>query len=91
MDTGIFRGKLKPLKQTAPLVLRKVSVIYIHRHTHIYILLFRATPVAYGGSQVGGSNQSYICQPTPQPERYRIQAVSVTYTTAHSNAGSLTH
>ena len=31
------------------------------------------------------------CQPTPQPQQRRIRASSVTYTTAHSNAGSLTH
>ena len=36
-----------------------------------------------------GSNQSYSCQPTPQP--HQIQAMSVTDTTARGNAGSLTH
>ena len=29
--------------------------------------------------------------PTPQPQQRRIQATSITYTTAHSNTGSLTH
>jgi len=29
--------------------------------------------------------------PTPQPQQCGIQATSVTYTTAHGNAGSLTH
>ena len=29
-------------------------------------------------------------QPTPQPQQHEIQAASVTYITAHSNAGSLT-
>ena len=38
-----------------------------------------------------GSNQSYSCQCTPQPQQHRIQAVSATYTTAHGNAGSSTH
>ena len=38
-------------------------------------LLFRVTPVAYGGSQA----------------RDQIGAASVTYTTAHGNTGSLTH
>ena len=37
-----------------------------------------------------GVESSYSCQPTPQPPECRIQAASVTYTTAHSNAGSLT-
>ena len=31
------------------------------------------------------------CRPMPQPRQLGIQAVSVTYTTAHGNAGSLTH
>ena len=51
-------------------------------------LLFRATPVAYGGSQ---ANWRYSHWPTPKPQQGQIQAASVTYTTAHSNAGSLTH
>ena len=38
-----------------------------------------------------GSNESYSCQPTPQPSQHQIRAVSVTHTTAHGNAGSLTH
>ena len=57
-------------------------------------LSFRAAPVAYGGSQARGKkkkNQSCICQPTPQPQQHQVQAASSTYTTAHGNAGSLTH
>ena len=38
-----------------------------------------------------GLNQSCRCQPTPQPRQFRIRAVSATYTTAHGNAGALTH
>ena len=38
-----------------------------------------------------GSNWSYSCWPTPQPQPCRIRAVSAAYTTAHSNAGSLTY
>ena len=38
-----------------------------------------------------GSNWSYSCQPMPQPQQCQIQALSVTYTIAHINAGSLTH
>ena len=36
---------------------------------------------------------SWSCsrQPRPQPWQHRIRAASVTYTTAHGNAGSLTH
>ena len=35
--------------------------------------------------------RSYSYQPMPQPQQHRIQARSVTYTTAHANARSLTH
>ena len=38
-----------------------------------------------------GSNQSCSCWPTAWPQQHQIRAVSATYTTAHSNAGSLTH
>ena len=56
-------------------------------------LLFRAAPVAYGHSQARGRNQSYSCWPIPQPQQHGIWAMSVsmTYTTAHGNAGSPTH
>ena len=38
-----------------------------------------------------GPNQSCSCRPMPQPQQHGIQATSATYTTAHGNAGSLTH
>ena len=38
-----------------------------------------------------GPNQSCSCWPTPQPQQCGIQAMSLTYTTAHGNTGSLTH
>ena len=58
----------------------------------IYLfLLFRAATMAYGDSQARGSNQSYSCWPLPQPQQCQIWATSATYTTAHSNAKSLTH
>ena len=56
-----------------------------------WYLLFRAPLTAYGGYQARGSNPSYSCQPTAQLQQRRIWAVSVTYTTAHGNARSLTH
>ena len=53
---------------------------------------FRATPATYKRSQarvqIGAASAGL---PTPQPQQHRIQVVSATYTTAHSNAGSLTH
>ena len=56
-----------------------------------FFCLFKAAPEAYGGSQAGGSNQSCCCQPMPEPQPRGIQAKSETYTTAHGNAGPLTH
>ena len=48
--------------------------------------------MAYGSSQPGGWIKSCSpCWPTPQPQQCSIWAVSVTYTTNHSNARSLTH
>jgi len=38
-----------------------------------------------------GSNRSCRCHSTPQPQQHQIRATSATYTTAHSNARSLTH
>ena len=55
-----------------------------------FFCFFKAAPAAYGGSQARGSNQSFSCWPTPQPQQCRIQAVSVTDTTALGNSRSLT-
>ena len=52
-------------------------------------LLFRATCVAYGRSQVRG--QIGAAAGGLQPQQCGIQATSVIYTTAHGNARSLTH
>jgi len=38
-----------------------------------------------------GSSQSYSCRPMPRSQQRGIQAMSLTYTTAHDNSGSLTH
>ena len=51
----------------------------------------RAVIAAYGGSQARGLIGAVVPNLTPEPQQRRIQAVSTTYTTAHSNAGSLTH
>ena len=55
-----------------------------------FFLFSLATPVAYRGSQAR-SNQSYSHQPMPEPQQHGIRAASATYTTAHGNAGFLTH
>ena len=54
-------------------------------------MLFRATLVAYGSSQarsqIGVAHSNTYTTATAT----QIRTVSVTHTTAHSNAGSLTH
>jgi len=52
-----------------------------------FFLLFRATPTAYGNSQARGQTRAAAIRLHHQRQ---IQAMSVTYTTAHGNAGSLT-
>ena len=47
-------------------------------------LRFRATPEAYGRSRARD-------QPAPQPQPHGVRAASATHTTAHGNAGPLTH
>jgi len=80
---------LSPLNKDTIFKVKDTTMIRLLHFT--LFLLFRVTPMAYGGSQAGGLNRSYSCWPTPQPQPHRIRATSVTYTTAHSNAGSLTH
>ena len=54
--------------------------------------LFRAPPLAYGGSQTRGQiGAGAAGLHTPQPQQRGIRATFATYTTAHDNAGSLTH
>ena len=48
------------------------------------------TCVAYGSSWLGVESELQL-RPMPQPQQLQIWATSATYTTAHSNAGSLTH
>ena len=52
----------------------------------IIILLFSASPAAYGSSQA----RSRIAT-MPQPQQCGMQDMSVTYTTADGNTGSLSH
>ena len=52
---------------------------------------FRATPEAYGSSQVSGWIRAVAAVLHHSHGNMGIWAVSVTYITAHSNTGSLTH
>ena len=50
---------------------------------------FRVSPTAYGGSQARGLIR--VIAADLHHSHSQIQATSATYTTAHGNAGSLTH
>ena len=52
--------------------------------------LFRASPLTYGNSQARGWIGA-MAAGLSQPQQCGIWATFVTYTTAHGNAGSLTH
>ena len=56
-----------------------------------FFCLFRATPVAYGGSQARGQIGATAASPHHSHSKGQIQATSSNYTTTHGNAGSLTH
>ena len=59
-------------------------------YSFFFFAFFRASPIAYGGSQARGQIGT-TAEPISQPQQPRIQAVSATYITAHGNARSLTH
>ena len=54
---------------------------------YFFFCLFRAAPMAYGDSQARGT----IGAAAAGLHQKHSNAVTVTYTTAHGNAGSLTH
>ena len=54
---------------------------------YCFFFLLRVTLGACGISQA----RDRISQPAPQPQQCQIWATSVSYTTAHGNAGSSTH
>ena len=53
--------------------------------------LFRTTTAAYGSSQARGQMRVVVLAYATTAETCQIRAMSVTYTTAPSNSGSLTH
>ena len=56
-----------------------------------FFLLFRATPAAQGGSRARGRIGAVAASLRHNHSNAKIQAVSVTSSTAHGNTGSLTH
>ena len=57
----------------------------------MYFSLFQGRTCSIWKFPGQASNQSYSWQHTPQPQQLGIRAVSVIYSTAHSNARPLTH
>ena len=69
----------------------KKDLIHFHLFNRFFFFLFRAMPLAYGGSQARCQIGAVAAGPMPQPQQCLIWAMSVTYTIAHSNTGSLIH
>ena len=68
------------------------TYIYIYTHIYMYILyVYQGCTSAIWKFPDSGSNWICSCQPVPQPQQCQIWAAFMTYTTAHGNAGSLTH
>ena len=60
----------------------------------VFVLLFRAVPTAYGSSRARGQiRATAACLHYSHSNVGTVvtSAISVTYTTAHGNAGSRTH
>ena len=53
--------------------------------------LFRGAPVAHGGSQARALVEPVAAGLYQSHTQCQVQAVPATYTTAHGNAGALTH
>ena len=58
---------------------------------YVIFLLFRATLTAYGGSQAWGRIGATAAGPCYSHSNAGAEPASATYTSAHGNAGSLTH
>ena len=58
----------------------------------VCVCVLRATPTAYGGSQMTDRIGGFSCwPPTPQKQECQVRAASGTNTTADGNTGSFTH
>ena len=65
-----------------------LSKLYIFVHFLLLFCLFRVTPTAYGGSWARGPVGGVAIGLCHSQQQCQIQAMSMTYTTAHSNSGS---
>ena len=68
-----------------------IIIIFFCLVFFVFFAISWAAPAAYGGSQVRGLIGAIAPVLRQEPQQLGIRAMSATYTTAHSNAGSLTH
>ena len=68
----------------------KFLLYFIYKKYFVFCL-FRAAPTAYGNSQARGRIRAVAASLYHSSQQLGIRATSATYTTAHSNAGSLIH
>ena len=73
-------------QEFSPLAALQNHLLSFYFFKFFYFLLFRATPLAYGGSQARGPIRATAAG--SQYSQHQIQAWSATYTTAHWNTGS---
>ena len=71
--------------------LRSTLCIFLFIYLFIYFAFSRAASRGIWRFPGERSNRSCSHRPTPEPLQHGIRAPSATYTTAHGNAGSLTH
>ena len=65
---------------------KAIILLFIYLFLFLFFVISRAAPTAYGGFQAWG-----LVRAVPEPQPGQIWAGSATYTTAHGNAGCLTH
>ena len=86
-----------PLKEQKSVFIKHLLSTHKHLNPHgeviflFYFSLFRATPLAHGGSQAKGPIRAGAAGLHHGYSNAKSKVESVTYTTAHGNAGSLTH
>ena len=72
-------------------ILRSLSLSCVGPEICFYLFIFLGPHLWHMEVPKLGTNRSYSCWPTPWPQPCQIWAMSVTYTTAHSNNRSPTH
>ena len=90
---GALRGLLVSVLNHPPLPASEISIVwflpfFLPSFLPFCILVLHLQHMEFPWL---GSNPSYNCWPTPQPQQCEIQATFVTYTTVHGNTESLTH